>query len=107
MCESRKTRSDVPHVLGIKRMFLSLCDVPLWLHYTTGILSSWVYVNLIVPSFPWLVSRICCTVMDVLTVQYCGLIKLPVFRLVFFFPFLYRVRCTVIYLKKLCIDILA
>ena len=100
-------RSDVPRVLGIKRMFLSLCDVPLWLHYTTGILSSWVYVNLIVPSFPLLVSRICCPVMDVLTVQYCGLIKLPVFRLVFFLPSLYRVRCTVIYLKKLCIDILA
>ena len=88
-------RSDVPRVLGIKRMFLSLCDVPLWLHYTTGIL------------YPWLVSRICCPVMDVLTVQYCGLIKLPVFRLVFFLPSLYRVRCTVIYLKKLCIDILA
>ena len=66
-------RSDVPRVLGIKRVFLSLCDVPLWLHYTTGIL------------YPWLVSRICCPVMDVLTVQYCGLIKLPVFRLVFFF----------------------
>ena len=66
-------RSDVPRVLGIKRVFLSLCDVPLWLHYTTGIL------------YPWLVSRICCPVMDVLTVQYCGLIKLPVFRLVVFF----------------------
>ena len=96
-------RSDVLRALGIKRMFLSFCDVPLWLHYITGNLYSWVYVDLIVPSFTWLVSQICCTVMDVLTVQYCGLIKLPVFRLVFFFlPFLYRMRCTVIYLKKLC-----
>ena len=78
-------RSDVLRALGIKRMFLSLCDVPLWLHYITGNLYSWVYVDLIVPSFTWLVSQIYCTVMDVLTVQYCGLIKLPVFRLVFFF----------------------
>ena len=96
-------RSDVLRALGIKRMFLSLCDVPLWLHYITGNLYSWVYVDLIVSSFTWLVCRICCTVMDVLTVQYCGPIKLPVFRLVFLLlPFLYRMRCTVIYLKKLC-----
>lgn len=34
MCESGKVRSDVLRVLGIKRMFLSLCGVPLAsLHY--------------------------------------------------------------------------
>ena len=46
-------------------------------------------------------SRICRTAMDVLTVKYCGLIKLPVLHChwlvfwFFFFTFLYRIQCTV------------
>ena len=66
------------------------------------------YADLKVLSFPWLVSRICCTVMDVLTVQYSGLIKLPVFRLVFFFcPFVSHMMYCNIFEKNLCIEILA
>ena len=33
------------------------------------------------------INRITCTAMDVLTLQYCGLMILPVFRPVFFCPF--------------------
>ena len=46
-------------------------------------------------------SRICRTAMDVLTIKYCGLIKLLVLHchwlvfLGFFFTFLYRIQCTV------------
>ena len=45
-------------------------------------------------------SRIYCTAMDVLTVQYYGLKTLPVFWLVFV-TFLYRIRCAVSNLNKL------
>ena len=40
--------------------------------------------------------------MDVLTVEFCGLITLPVFWLAFA-TFLYRMRCTVLNLNKIYI----
>ena len=58
---------------------------PLWLQCITGNLYSWVYADLKVSSFTWLVSRICYTVMDVLTVQYCALMTVSVTASFFFF----------------------
>ena len=61
------------------------------------------YAGPIVSCSSWLTctySRIFCTAMDVwLTVQYCGLIALSVFWLVFV-TFLYRMRCTLLNLNK-------
>lgn len=74
------------------------------------------YASLIVPCFTWLTctqGQICCTAMDVLTVQFCILTMLLVFCQVFV-TFLYHMQCTVSNLNKLyllkirtCIEIIA
>ena len=78
--------------------------------------NSALYASLIVPCFTWLTctqGQICCTAMDVLTVQFCILTMLLVFCQVFV-TFLYHMQCTVSNLNKLyllkirtCIEIIA